>query len=152
MFIVCSVQPFWGFKVPACSSIEAYEHMHCAVVIPSQGRNTTIPTRKTVTLTTHMDWQQSVKLRIFEGERSACQVRNRGRSRSPLGGMAYGSVSIRMLWKWKDIQCPRVCGKRDITFGPLSFIFFPPCGLFWMFRTMTALWILVSTGWLACAG
>ncbi|CAK9012745.1 unnamed protein product [Durusdinium trenchii] len=61
------------------------------------GRNTTIPTRKTVTLTTHMDWQQSVKLRIFEGERSACQVRNRGRSRSPLGGMAYGSVSIRML-------------------------------------------------------
>ena len=40
----------------------------------NKARNTTIPTRKTVTLTTHMDHQQSVNLRIFEGEASRCQV------------------------------------------------------------------------------
>jgi len=36
-------------------------------------RNTTIPTKRKVTLTTHADSQSSVKLRIFEGERSSCQ-------------------------------------------------------------------------------
>jgi len=39
-------------------------------------RNTTIPTRRSVVLTTHEDNQRSVKLRIFEGERASCAENN----------------------------------------------------------------------------
>eukprot|EP00437_Effrenium_voratum_P000154 CAMPEP_0181433530 /NCGR_PEP_ID=MMETSP1110-20121109/19341_1 /TAXON_ID=174948 /ORGANISM="Symbiodinium sp., Strain CCMP421" /LENGTH=1047 /DNA_ID=CAMNT_0023556989 /DNA_START=47 /DNA_END=3190 /DNA_ORIENTATION=+ len=39
-------------------------------------RNTTIPTRRSLVLTTHTDNQRSVKLRIFEGERASSSENN----------------------------------------------------------------------------
>jgi len=39
-------------------------------------RNTTIPTKRSVILTTHEDNQRSVRLRLFEGERALCQDNN----------------------------------------------------------------------------
>ena len=55
---VIEARPQVGLQVLLMSRVSAKE------------RNTTIPTKKTVTLTTCRDFQQSVSLAIFEGERA----------------------------------------------------------------------------------